>query len=362
MGLKAAHERVRVARALRGLPAIRAAFSAGELSFSQVRAITRVATAENEETYVGIARHATGGQLEQLVRGVRRATAKQNDPDSDGRPRLQIRYDDDGDLRLTFRCSATDGVAVLAALEAVRTDLDAEQEPAESSAEDSAETRRADAGAGLLRLCHAYLERRAAEHPARERRDRSKLTAQVDPLSGWARLPDGEVLPPPVAASAGITVPDQTRLRPLTSADLARHEAGRRHREPNQALRDLLGTVDGERCRFPSCTRRRKLHAHHVRWWSEGGATDLANLVLLCSRHHTVVHAGGFQLALHPSTRALTVTTRTGVAVPPRPPLPWRPADELDPHHHVKPDTLPPHAYDRLDLHYAVSVLMQHAA
>src|SRR4051795_6249379 len=49
MGPKAASERVRVARALRQLPKICAAFTAGKLSFSQVRAITRISTPANEE-------------------------------------------------------------------------------------------------------------------------------------------------------------------------------------------------------------------------------------------------------------------------------------------------------------------------
>ncbi len=69
------------------------------------------------------------------------------------------------------------------------------------------------------------------------------------------------------------------RLRPVTADDLRRHDLGRTSREANAALRELLGTLDGERCRFPGCTRHTKLHAHHVRYWSAGGSTDLDNLV-----------------------------------------------------------------------------------
>ncbi len=46
-------------------------------------------------------------------------------------------------------------------------------------------------------------------------------------------------------------------------------------------------------CRFPGCTSRR-CDAHHVEHWSDGGATRLDNLVLLCRRHHRAVHEGGF--------------------------------------------------------------------
>ena len=122
--------------------------------------------------------------------------------------------------------------------------------------------------------------------------------------------------------------------------------------------------VDGERCRYPSCTRRRKLHAHHVIEWIAGGRTDLANMVLLCSRHHhAVIHAGRFHLTLHPTSRALTITTTAGIPVPHRHQWPWQPAEHLDPDHSIDATTLPPYfAGDKLDLHYAIDVLMQHAA
>ncbi|MGO1290403.1 HNH endonuclease signature motif containing protein [Brevibacterium linens] len=43
-------------------------------------------------------------------------------------------------------------------------------------------------------------------------------------------------------------------------------------------------------CQFPGCRARRRCEAHHIRPWSQGGRTDMDNLILLCRRHHTVVH------------------------------------------------------------------------
>jgi len=43
-------------------------------------------------------------------------------------------------------------------------------------------------------------------------------------------------------------------------------------------------------CRFPGCGTNAFTQAHHVRWWSRGGTTDLENLVLVCSFHHRLVH------------------------------------------------------------------------
>jgi len=346
MGLKAAHESVRVARALTGLPATKAAFMAGGLSWTQVRAVTRVATPSDEQTYVELARHATGAQLERLVRGVRRAQRiAENEADPElvaHRMRARVSYDADGSLVLSVRLPAEQGAVLLAAVEQARAELDRQSE---SSAEDvppqgeapaprPAPASIADAVLHLARLALANAE------PELARRNRSRLVAHVDPLTGWGRLPDGELLPPAVL-----------------SEDL-----GRTTRVPSLALRELLGAVDGERCRFPSCTRRRRLHAHHVEFWSAGGSTNLANLILLCSRHHTLVHRQRFRLSLRPDRR-LAVSSADGRSVLHHPAPPWNPGPGLDADEPVTPTTLPPTVRgDELDLSYAVAVLIKQAA
>jgi hypothetical protein len=73
-------------------------------------------------------------------------------------------------------------------------------------------------------------------------------------------------------------------------------DLGRTQRLPNRAQRRALMVRDGG-CRFPGCTERRYVEAHHVRHWTDGGPTDLANLVLLCWRHHHAVHEGGFAMS-----------------------------------------------------------------
>ncbi len=129
-----------------------------------------------------------------------------------------------------------------------------------------------------MHVIRTFLETTAREQPELARRHRSRLVANVDPISGWARLHDGELLPPTSVPPELAAATHCVRLRPLIAADLTRHDLGRTTREPSLALREHVGTIDGERCRFPGCTRRRRLHAHHVTYWSAGGATDLANL------------------------------------------------------------------------------------
>lgn len=69
-----AREHVRVARALPGLPLIRAEFAAARLSYAKVRALTRIATADNEEDLAPMAIAMTAGQLERFARAHRRVT------------------------------------------------------------------------------------------------------------------------------------------------------------------------------------------------------------------------------------------------------------------------------------------------
>src|SRR5215216_4146608 len=72
----AAREHVRVAHRLEELPLIRGAFSEGRLSYSQVRALTRVERGEREEELLSLARHATAAQLERVVRAYRGVVAR----------------------------------------------------------------------------------------------------------------------------------------------------------------------------------------------------------------------------------------------------------------------------------------------
>ncbi len=74
---------------------------------------------------------------------------------------------------------------------------------------------------------------------------------------------------------------------------------GRITRTPSAAMVRALRYRD-KKCRFPGCGRRRFTNAHHVRFWSRGGANDLGNLVLVCGFHHRLVHEGGWRLRLDP--------------------------------------------------------------
>ncbi|GAA4730330.1 hypothetical protein GCM10023328_06520 [Modestobacter marinus] len=123
-----ARQHVRVARALRNLPLTSAAFSAGELSYSKVRALTRVAEPGTEAELVEFARHATASQVERTVRAWRRA----DDVDS-GRVAERRRFswwiEDDGMVSVQIRMEAEQGAEFLAAIESL-AERDARRERA----------------------------------------------------------------------------------------------------------------------------------------------------------------------------------------------------------------------------------------
>lgn len=82
-----------------------------------------------------------------------------------------------------------------------------------------------------------------------------------------------------------------------------------------RALRGLYAT-----CSIPGCSARfDHCRIHHVHWWRHGGRTDLRNLLPLCSRHHHLVHEGGWKLSLQPD-RVLTVHLPDGTIMTTGPP------------------------------------------
>ncbi|NQZ12575.1 MAG: DUF222 domain-containing protein, partial [Algicola sp.] len=118
----AARERVRIARCLDGLPLINKAFERGEISYSKVRAITRVATDENEDYFLMIAEHGTASHIEKLVRKYQLVVKNQNrQPQVDEyEERMLVTYqDDDGMWEIRARLPQVEGGLVVKAIEEI---------------------------------------------------------------------------------------------------------------------------------------------------------------------------------------------------------------------------------------------------
>ena len=112
----------------------------------------------------------------------------------------------------------------------------------------------------------------------------STLTDLVDDPSR-----DAFAVPPAIG-------PNATAGRPRLSLNLSRkHRLVPCARRVQPALRRALEARD-RGCRFPGCSHERWLDAHHVVHWADGGETSLGNTLLLCSRHHRLLHEGGFAI------------------------------------------------------------------
>ncbi len=147
IALGAAREKVRVAHALAELPQISSAFRCGKISYSKVRAMTRVATSQNEDYLLMIANHGTAAHVERLVRNyrkVQRIEALRRDQLAHESRELSWYIDDDGSYVFRARISAEQGARVAQALNAA----------IDVSAETPIAARRADA---LERVAEVYL-------------------------------------------------------------------------------------------------------------------------------------------------------------------------------------------------------------
>jgi hypothetical protein len=130
----AAREKIRVAHGLENLPLIDESFSTGEISYSKVRAMTRVATSENEDFLLMIAQHGTASHMEQVVskyQGVQRNMAREaelNQAEADQRDRRELvsYQDSDGMWVIHARLPAEEGSLVVKAIEAVANPVQAE--------------------------------------------------------------------------------------------------------------------------------------------------------------------------------------------------------------------------------------------
>jgi hypothetical protein len=341
--LGAAREKVRAARALERLPLTGEAMARGELSFSQVRALTRVSRPESEADLLQLARGATTAQLERMIRAWKRCGRKEEAELE--RERIQARSfsifpDYDGMYVVRGRLTPEIGALLMRAIEAAGDALfhaerssavessDANTQPGTgANASDDARAaaqRRADAVALLAERALAAGFEAGRSGTCAERYqvvlhvDAATLSEHGDP--GRSELDDGtrvsaETLRRLACDSSVVRVATRSGGGARGSGDAgdaggadvvggagdARSaqrsvlDVGRRTRTVAPALRRALEIRD-RGCRFPGCGSR-FTDAHHVRHWADGGETGLANCLLLCAHHHRLVHEGGWRVA-----------------------------------------------------------------
>jgi hypothetical protein len=155
------------------------------------------------------------------------------------------------------------------------------------------------------RLADALVELAASKL----QRPHLQVTTSLETLLGLSGSPAAELeLAPPIPAkSVERLACDRSLTRVLLGPDSLVINVGRSKRIISGPQRRALVARD-KHCRWPGCERPATYtEGHHLVHWSRGGPTDLANLVLLCYRHHWLVHQGGWQLVKTDDGQLLTV-------------------------------------------------------
>lgn len=243
-----AREFLRVAEALQELPATRAAFARGELTFTKVRALTRVATGSSEESLLELAGALTASQLERALRAFRRVAAE-GARDAHELEYVDYYLDDDGTLFLRARLAAEDGTLVIKALEAARERV-LERRREERAAAPNGPQAQAEAGGdsvvlprparveALLDLAEASMV--AANEP---RGERARIVVHVDATAlctdgrGRSELEDGPLISPETARRLGCDADVVAQIE----RDGLPVSFGRSRRTVSPALRRVLG-------------------------------------------------------------------------------------------------------------------------
>jgi hypothetical protein len=335
-GLGAAREHLRVARALGGLPLIDEALRQGELSYAKVRALTRVATPQNERLLLEDARLMTGQQLEVLCRKyavVQRHAGAARPQDERPERYVQRREVASGMIRIEAVLHPEEAALVWQALDVVaralmngpsaaagvpaetspttdgtaNASITGDRVPAETSDATSyrefATGARFDRADALMALVRSFAARPVLEAQPTTPVEIT-LTVPAAGLTADAALTvdhigvlgDGDAVSP---AAARRMACDAAIVTVIEGADGAPLALGRRSRVMSTALKRALLKRD-RTCRFPGCTNHLYVEGHHIEHWADGGETALGNLVTLCSHHHRFVHEFRYQVELGP--------------------------------------------------------------
>jgi len=357
-GLGTARERVRVARALEDLPLISEALQKGQISYSKVRAMTRVARPENEKNLLIMGKDGTASHVERLVRCYRKY-AGDEEQEQAGKQRqkqyLQTYTDDDGMFVVKGRLPPEVGAMLQKALDTAadalrqrkreqQEDTDTEDEkeccdgcPPQMSEEEHRSLRVAALGLVAQQAISSGLSGKLEDE------DKTNTRRGPQPKNLLVVHVDAAVLADPRKHGRSYIegvghIPAGTSRRFACDAQVVEViedaqgnllDVGRKSRRITEPLARALKERD-KACTFPGCNRTRHLHAHHIEHWISGGETNLRNLTLQCNWHHHLVHEGGFsvegtgELPVFRNPRGELIE-----ASPALPGAPCRPADAL---------------------------------
>jgi hypothetical protein len=305
----AAKAQVATARALEEMPATLESLRAGDISMSAAKMLVSAretdpeAFARSEATLVEAARvHSVGDLRRALAYWQQRAERERNISSEEalrGRRRLHASVTFGGMVRLDGDLDPESGETLLAAIGAV---MDAESRGRTEEDFRSPAQRRCDA---LAEVCRQSLDN--GDRPS-VGGERPHVTVTVDaavlagepssflPSAALCELDNVGPVSPEIALRLAC---DSSVMRVVMSGESQPLDVGRRSQVVPAPLRRAV-IVRDRRCRFPGCDRPHTwCDAHHIVHWARGGPTSASNLLLLCRRHHRLIHGpSGFRLEM----------------------------------------------------------------
>jgi hypothetical protein len=285
-----AREWVTAAAKLQELPKISDALSQGKLSFDQVKPLVEVAKPETDAKLAEQATHWSAKQVRELAIAAR----QQSDEQATGSySRRFLRFDDRRRMLTGVlpedQYAVVKGSLVTRASRRLKKGARFEQRMADALV---ALCKRDDAGHGS----HAGGDGPSRAGGMRRNRPTVVVHADFEFLAGGAGGAELDVLGP-LSREAARRIACDAKV--LASSDAPSGQSlnlGRSRRDPSDAQRIEIRRRD-KGCRFPGCTHTEFTDVHHVLHWTNGGATDLSNLVELCDQHHRFVHEMGWRVS-----------------------------------------------------------------
>ena len=261
-GPRVAQDRLRVARALGTLPQLTAALSHGELPFSAIRELTRVATPATEAAWRQAATGKNLRQIEELVADHRPGDCPDDPPD----PEVRVRV-------VRFELSAE----TFALMRQAYVVLDDEYGSHLSDDE------------FIAALSNAVLD----GAPTTETTGRAKFQIAVTVCErcrqGWQDGAGTKIAISPAAVERAAC--DAQRIGSIDGGT-----PERAHQDVPPSVARLVWRRDGGRCRVPGCRSARGIEIHHLVHRTDGGSHDASNLALLCSACHLAHHRGALTI------------------------------------------------------------------
>ncbi len=336
---RAALERLRVAHAIVELPQLAAAMEQGEMSFSGVRELTRVATPETEQKWIESTKEMNLRELEDSVSGHKRGDLPEDPVDPSLRTkviRLEVRPEAFAlwrQLQQALEKEKGERLDDTAIVEAVAgaylrgADAGSPRAAAYSVAvtvcegcqkgwQDGGNTTVEMSPASVERaLCDAVIIGRVdGADPARRKTSRtigtlattvngtSSISEQTTAAQGSASSgTDPEAAPQASASSSTAPVATAQASASMTSTRAMAREAlaaaadaaeARPKRTIPAKVRRQVERRDHGRCQVPGCRSAFNVDQHHIKHWIRGGTHTVDNLISLCEGHHNAHHDG----------------------------------------------------------------------